>query len=41
MTLINTALVGEMTIKRFWQLALAPVKVHPAGSNPTPDELMA
>jgi hypothetical protein len=41
LTLIITALVGEMTTNRFEQFAPVPVKVQPAGSNPTPDELMA
>ena len=41
LTLIITALVGEMMMKRFSQFALEPVKVHPAGRSPTPDELMA
>jgi len=41
LTFKSTALVGEMTMKRFSQFALAPVKVHPAGSSPTPVELMA
>ena len=41
LTLMITALVGEMTMKRFSQFALAPVRVHPEGRRPTPEELMA
>ena len=41
LTFMIAALVGEMTTKRFSQFALEPVRVHPAGSSPTPDELIA
>ena len=40
LVLIIAARVGEMTMKRFSQFAPVPVKVHPAGSSPTPDELI-